>query len=70
MSFRVMRNSFSGTSGKNIFRMIKNYRKMGKINRELAEEGLTADSQAQKSCEDYILERDKCDCKKGRYLLR
>ena len=70
MSFQPMGSTASKAIKKNISRMIKNYKKMGKINREMAEEGLISDSQAQKLCEEYISERDNCDCEKGRYLLR
>jgi len=50
--------------------MIKGYRKMAKLNKELSKEGDYVFFEALKLHEASLSECEKCDGKKGRYLLR
>ena len=49
--------------------MIKGYRKMAKINLELADEAVAADNEALSAGEIFLSESESDGCEKGRYLL-
>lgn len=59
-----------GKNKKNIAVMIKGYKKMARINTELAEQALYANSEALNNYELILAECEDCDSKKRRHLLR
>ena len=61
---------YEENSKKNISKMIKGYKKMARINVELAEDALSADNEAFKNYEFIIAECEECDSEKRRHLLR
>ncbi|MEG0771462.1 MAG: hypothetical protein RR436_06155 [Clostridia bacterium] len=54
---------------KNFLKMIKGYKKMARINIELANEFISIDSQALKKYELYLAESENCDSKARRNIL-
>ncbi len=67
---KIFGSKNEGKNKKNTKQMIKGYKKMARINTELAQQALYVDSEALNNYELILAESEDCDSKKRRHLLR